>query len=182
MLCSNYYKLHLRPDLLQKQTNTHYMKRLRLLLLLVFHVCLYIPISAQTIGVKTNMLYDATSTMNLGLEVKLADQWTLDVPVNYNPWSFSGNRQMKHILLQPEARYWFCDVFNRHFVGAHLHGGVFNAGKMDLPFDWGENTVKQFRYKGWLAGAGVSYGYHWIIDKRWSLESSLGVEIGRAHV
>ena len=132
-------------------------------------------LSAQTIGVKTNLLYDATGTINLGAEVKLAERWTLDIPVNYNPWRFSDNKQMKHALLQPEARYWFCGTFNRHFLGAHLHGGMYNVGKMNLPSDWGHNSIEKFRYKGWLAGAGISYGYHWILGNRWSLEASLGV-------
>ena len=35
---------------------------------------------------KSNLLYDATTTMNLGLEIGLARKWTLDIPVNYNPW------------------------------------------------------------------------------------------------
>ena len=36
---------------------------------------------AQKIAVKSNLLYDATTTMNLGLEVALARKWTLDIPV-----------------------------------------------------------------------------------------------------
>lgn len=34
---------------------------------------------AQKVAVKSNLLYDATTTMNLGLEVALARKWTLDI-------------------------------------------------------------------------------------------------------
>ena len=71
---------------------------------------------AQKIVVKSNLLYDATTTMNLGLEVALARKWTLDIPVNYNPWKFDDTR-LKHWGIQPELRYWFCESFNRTFIG-----------------------------------------------------------------
>ena len=47
---------------------------------------------AQKVALKSNLLYDATTTMNLGLEIGLVRKWTLDIPVNYNPWKLSdGN-------------------------------------------------------------------------------------------
>lgn len=139
--------------------------------------------TAQKVGLKTNLLYDAMSTINVGVEFKLAPRWTMDISGNYNPWTFSHNRQMKHWLIQPEVRYWLCQEFNGHFFGVHLYGGEYNMGGM-LP--WGFNSGKMFgvienkamqnyRYQGWLAGTGVSYGYHWILGKRWGLEATIGV-------
>lgn len=138
---------------------------------------------AQKAGIKTNLLYDATSTMNLGVEFGLSPKWTLDISGNFNPWTFSDYRKMKHWLVQPEARYWFCEKFNGHFFGIHAHGGQYNWGGM-LP--WGFKNGKMFgsvknthilenRYQGWLAGAGISYGYQWILGNRWSLEATIGV-------
>ena len=43
-------------------------------------------ISAQKVALKTNLLYDATTTLNLGVEVNLARQWTLDLSGSLNPW------------------------------------------------------------------------------------------------
>ena len=40
-------------------------------------------------AIKTNALYWATSTPNLGFEVGLAKKITLDVSGNYNPWSLA---------------------------------------------------------------------------------------------
>lgn len=138
---------------------------------------------AQKFAMKTNLLYDATSTMNLGGEIGLAPKWTLDISGNYNPWTFSDNRKMKHWLIQPEVRWWTCQKFSGHFFGLHGHYAQYNMGGM-LP--WGFETGKMFgnisndamlnhRYEGWLAGGGISYGYHWILGNRWSLEATVGV-------
>ena len=71
---------------------------------------------AQKIAVKSNLLYDATTTMNLGLEVALVRRWTLDIPVNYNPWKFDETR-LKHWGIQPELRKFQPHV---HWVACSL--------------------------------------------------------------
>ena len=43
-------------------------------------------------AIKTNALYWATSTPNLGFEVGLAKKLTLDISGNYNPWKFGDDR------------------------------------------------------------------------------------------
>ena len=87
-------------------------------------------VKAQDIALKSNILYDASGTINLGAEVGLAPKWTLDVSGNYNGWVRSHGRTWKHWMLQPEARYWFCDRFTGHFVGVHAHGGQYNVGNL----------------------------------------------------
>ena len=137
-----------------------------------------ISLSAQNVAVKTNLLYDASTTINLGVEIGLSPKWTLDLSGNYNGWTFNENKKWKHWLLQPEARYWFCERFNGHFLGAHLLGGVYNVGNWNTDFtllgtDFGQ--LKNHRYEGWLAGAGIAYGYHWILARHWSIEAEIGV-------
>ncbi len=125
------------------------------------------------IAVKTNLLYDATTTLNLGAEFRLGRRLTLDIPVNYNPWTFDNNKKLKHVLVQPEVRWWTCEAFNGHFIGLHGHYAYYNIGGLDNPpFSEYMNT---HRFEGWLAGAGVSYGYHWMLGKHWSLEATLGI-------
>ena len=62
-------------------------------------------LSAQNLAVKTNLLYDATATINAGFETGLSPKWTLDVSGNYNGWNMSscGCRKWKHWMVQPEA-------------------------------------------------------------------------------
>ena len=152
--------------------NTRLKRGVILLLLFTFTM----PLWAQNIAVKSNLLYDFTATLNLGVEVKFAPKWTADLSGNYNPFSFSNDKKWKHWMLQPELRYWFCEAFNRHYVGLHLLGGVFNTGNIDTPslislFP----TDKGYRYEGEMVGAGLSYGYHHVLSPRWSLEYSLGL-------
>lgn len=125
-------------------------------------------------AVKTNALYWATTTPNLGFEVALSPKTTLDVSGNYNPWTFSDNRKLKHWLVQPEVRYWLCDRFNGHFFGIHAHYAEFNVGGIKML------GLKNRRYQGNLYGGGLSYGYHWILRKHWSMEAVIGV--GYAHI
>ena len=115
---------------------------------------------AQKIGVKSNLLYDATTSLNLGIELGIAPQWTVDVSGNYNAWTFSDNHKIKHWFVQPEARWWPCQKFSGHFVGAHLLGGEFNMGGM-LPWGFrsgkmlgviGGNALLNHRYDGWGIG------------------------------
>lgn len=95
------------------------MKKVSILIVLVLGC--FIESKAQKVALKSNLLYDATTTMNLGLEFGLARKWTLDVPVNYNPWKPDNGRRLRHWGIQPEVRYWFCEKFRRTFIGVHGH-------------------------------------------------------------
>ncbi len=135
-------------------------------------------LKAQTWALKTNLLADATTSIQLGAEFPLADKWTLETGAAYNGWTFSNNKKWKHWLVQPEVRYWTCDKFMGHFFGFHLLGGQYNLGNFTskahfLGTDF--RLLKQYRYEGWMAGAGLAYGYSWPISKHWSVEATLGL-------
>ncbi len=134
----------------------------------------------QTFGVKSNVLYDATTTFNLGVEVGLAKKWSLDVSGNYNPWEFSDNRQIKHWMVQPELRWWTCERFNGSFFALHGMYAEYNAGGFKLPFGW-EKSFRDHRYDGHLWGVGIGYGYQWILSNHWGLEAEIGVGYARLH-
>ena len=55
------------------------------MLFLLTSLCL----SAQKVVVKTNLLYDATATINLGVEKGLSSKWTIDLSANFT--TRSGN-------------------------------------------------------------------------------------------
>lgn len=157
------------------------MKASNLLIRAVVAVVLLLSLQAvraQKVAIKSNLLYDATSTINLGLEFGLSSKWTLDVSGNYNPWTFSDNRKWKHWMVQPEARYWTCNKFMGSFLAMHLLGGQLNFGNWDTDFkllgtDF--SVLKDHRVEGWFVGAGVGYGYAWPLGKHWNLEAELGV-------
>lgn len=125
------------------------------------------------LAVKTNLLYNLTTTLNLGAELKLSDYLTLDLAVSYNPWEFSDNRKLKHILVQPELRYWINEPFNGHFLASHLIYSNFNVGNLDLPLGI-LSGLRDYRYRGNAYGFGFSYGYQWMLSPRWNLEATFG--------
>ena len=134
--------------------------------------------SAQEWALKSNLLYDSTTTINLGFETALAEKWTFDLSGNWNPFQFEDNMKWKHWLIQPEFRYWTCRKFGGHFFAAHLLGGQYNFGNIDgLPNFLGSDLsqLADHRYEGWYAGAGVGYGYAWMLGKHWNLEAEIGV-------
>ena len=98
-----------------------------LIFILLMSGCFISEGKAQKIALKSNLLYDFTGTLNLGVEIGLGRKWTLEVPVNYNPWKPDSGRRLRHWGIQPEARYWFCERFNRTFVGLHGHYADFNV-------------------------------------------------------
>lgn len=122
---------------------------------------------AQKIGLKTNTLYWAATTPNIGIEIALGAKTTLELNGAYNPWTFADDKKMRFWLVQPEARYWFCERFEGHFIGLHAHGAQYFGG------------FNRTRYDGYLAGGGFTYGYDWIISPHWNLEAVVGVGYAR---
>ena len=133
-------KLALRRLRLCNTTMKDFRHRLTLLAALVLFM---LPVSAQHTAVKTNALYWATTTPNIAVETKLARKWTGELSVGWNPFTFSDNRKIRHIAVQPEARYWLCSPYAGHFLAAHLIYSHYNAGGIN-PNRSLENDKKLF--------------------------------------
>lgn len=152
-------------------------KRLGLCLILVMLTGWLGPVRAQSFAVKTNLIYDATATVNVGMELGLAPRWTFDLSGNLNTWSKNEYTKWKHWMVQPEARYWFCDRFSRHFIGAHLLTGAFNFGNINnnisfLGTDF--SVLSDYRYQGYAYGGGLAYGFAFVLSKHLNLELEVG--------
>lgn len=162
----------------------------RKLFILLVSCFVSVNIMAQ-VAVKTNLPMDALLIPNAGIEFGLSKKWTLDVPVYYNPFmykdnkgvdntgSVEGDKMLKLGMVQPELRYWLCDKFNGHFFGFHLMGGVYQTTGIDLPFSPFDDLMTH-RYKGEFYGAGISYGYQFVLGRHWNLGLTLG--LGYAYV
>ena len=128
---------------------------------------------------KTNLLQAATTTPNLGFEVGLDERGTLELSGGYNPWRLNtmdkNNRKLVYWIARAEVRYWSRERFNGHFFGAHVFHGQYNISNHTIPlfFD------KKYRYEGNALGAGVSYGYSWILGRRWNIELTAGIGLAR---
>ena len=134
--------------------------------------------AAQDYGVKTNIIYDLTSTVNLGLEYRLADRWTFDMSGNYNAWTLKEDARWKHWMVQPEIRFWNCDAFSGHFVALHAIAGQYNFGGIRNNINYLGTDFSQlsdYRFQGYLMGGGIAYGYAWILGRHLNLEAELGL-------
>lgn len=145
--------------------------------LLITGLLTVISAAAQTMGVKTNFVGDALLSPNISVEFGLDTHWTLDASYQANFWDLGGSK-WKHWALQPEARYWFCERFAGHFIGAHAIGGEYNFGGIRNNFHFMGNdfsVLTDRRYQGWAAGAGLAYGYARVLGIHWNLEAELGI-------
>ena len=152
----------------------------RFVLLLAFLVFGVVASNAQNVAVKSNLLYDATQTINLGVEVGLHQRWTLDLSGNYNSWSKDSSVKWRHLFIQPEARYWFCDRFAGHFIGGHLIYGAFNFGNLNNNISFlgtDLTSLSKYRYQGFGYGIGLSYGYAFLLSKHLNLGNGAGCGI-----
>jgi len=127
-------------------------------------------------SVKINALYGLVAlTPNIAVEIGLSRKISLDLAVGVNPFKQKGteesNKKLNHLLIKPEIRYWLCERSNGHFFGVHPLYINYNISdrKVPLLFD------KKYRYEGNGYGIGVSYGYHWMLNKHWGIELNAGV-------
>lgn len=134
-------------------------------------------LSAQKVAIKTNLISDAVTSPSLGVEFKMKPKWTFDLTGQLNAWNIH-ERRWRHWMVQPEARYWICEAFQGSFFGVHAIGGQYNIGNIDnnikfLGSDF--SKLKDHRYQGWGVGAGIAYGYDWILGRHWNLEAEIGI-------
>lgn len=143
--------------------------------LLVTGIC---GLSAQKVALKTNLISDAVTSPNIGVEFRMAPKWTFDLSGQMNAWNIN-ERRWRHWMVMPEARVWFCEAFQGSFWAIHALGGQYNVGNINplinsfLGSDF--SGLKDHRYEGWAGGAGIGYGYDWILAKHWNLEFEIGV-------
>ena len=141
--------------------------------------------NAQKVAVKTNALYWATATPNIGMEFAMGDRWTFELEGGYNPWNLDtdNNMKVKHWLVSPEFRYWFCNSFQGHFIGINANYTQFNIGGLpkgmpnlfvNLNTEVPMPDLSVARIQGWAVGAGLTYGYAFPIARRWNMEFTVG--------
>lgn len=149
----------------------------RFTMLFISIVALIGSLHAQTVAVKTNLIGDGLLSPNASIEVGIAPKWSAEISGQFNLWDVNDHK-WKHYAIQPELRYWMCQRFAGHFFGLHLIGGQYNFGNIDADFTFlgsDFSNLKDNRYQGWGAGAGIAYGYAWPVARHWNIEAELGI-------
>lgn len=116
-------------------------------------------------ALKTNMLELAVGIANIGLEVRLGCNLSIDLPFAYSPYTKSSDYRIRVMMLRPELRYWFRGAFDGHFVGVHGIGGIYNVSV---------NSDTRYQSNRMAYGVGLSYGYIFRLSKHWGVELELG--------
>jgi hypothetical protein len=126
------------------------------------------------VALKTNLLYGATTTLNLGVEFLLNKDLTLDISGGWNPFVYTNNKKFAHYMVQPTLRYWIQEPFNGHFIGSSLMYANFNMGGLDLSGSIMPALAK-YRYRGNAYNISFQYGHRWSLAPRWAIETTLNV-------
>lgn len=120
---------------------------------------------------RTNMLYDALTVPNVGVQWSFNERWTVGVNWMYSWWKDGErNRFLRTYGGDFEVRYFLGDRtgINR-FAGHHV--GVY--GQM-LTYDI-EFGKRGYLGDRWSYAAGVSYGYSLPVAKRLSIDFAVGI-------
>ncbi len=127
------------------------------------------------VTLKTNAVGWALGLVNLGVEVDLAEHWSMQLPVYWSSWDYFKNTiKLRAVVLQPEVRYWFNETNEKWFVGAHFGLAWYNVA-------W--NGKVRIQDQGWDKpglGGGLAAGYRMPLSKKnpnWKVEFSLGVGV-----
>lgn len=124
--------------------------------------CCCITATAQRVALKTNALYWATASPNLGLELRVNRHITFNVEGTFNRLK-AGKFDTRAEIVNPEVRYWFSARPQAgHFLGVAAVVSNYNL------------LIDHQRHNGDLAGGGLTYGYSFVLGRHWSLEATVG--------
>lgn len=127
-------------------------------------------------AIKTNLLYDIASVVNVGIEIPIRSHYSVDVDLLFPWWVWDDgtedSRRDRFILVNGniEGKYWFGDRSRRSVLTGWYAGLYTGGGLYDIEID-GEGDQGEFIILG-----GVSGGYAHTVNRSGSLrlEYSLG--------
>lgn len=133
------------------------------------------------IALRTNLLYDATLSPNLGVDVRVDSAWTVGLLVGINAWDINEkeNKKWRHALFSIRARKYRDSLFHKGYYEADVIYSHYNVGNTKIPFGL-YSAVKDRRLQGDLIALGGKYGYSWILSRTWRIEAEAGVAVGYA--
>lgn len=121
-------------------------------------------------ALKTNLLYDAMTALNIEIEVPIGQHWSVAGEYIF-PWWLSKRKQkcLQSLSGYLEGRYWFGDRTGRRQLTGWFAGMYAGGGNYDV--EWGNKG-----YQGeFIIPAALSGGYAHRIGRNLSMEYSLGV-------
>ncbi|MBR0037704.1 MAG: DUF3575 domain-containing protein [Bacteroidales bacterium] len=148
---------------------------------LIISICLIEAsvVNAQDFAFRNNLLYDATLTPNLGIELKLDSVWSVGTNAGFNAWDInkSKNKKWRHVMVSPFVRHYNEQMFRGPFWSLHTLYSHYNVGGVKFPLGI-YPKVRNHRLQGDLLALGGSYGYNWQLTDHWHIEVELGMALG----
>lgn len=133
------------------------------MLCFLLFLCNPTDLRAQRVALKTNLADWITASPNLSVEFAVSNRFSLDLSGTVAPFYLKDDLYFKHARLQPELRYWFQNLLTKHYIGITAFYSTYDAGYKDKA------------YFGDSYAAGLTYGYNWILSRRWNFEVNAGV-------
>lgn len=121
-------------------------------------------------ALKTNLLYDAMTALNIEIEVPIGQHWSVAGECIF-PWWLSERKQhcLQSLSGYLEGRYWFGERTERRQLAGWFAGGYAGGGCYDV--EWGDKG-----YQGeFIIPIALSGGYAHRIGHNLSMEYSLGL-------
>jgi len=144
-----------------------------------------IPVSAETdfpelsepakkvscVCLKNNLLYSAALVANLGVEFRLCNKLSLDLPFSFSPYDITETFKIRTLSAQPSLRFWTNETYRGFFISAYGHVGFFNVAlggktRYQSPEVWNNPSY----------GGGVGAGWRLMFGRssNWGVEFELG--------
>ena len=107
------------------------------------------------VALRTNLLYDATLSPNLGVDVRVDSLRTIGLLAGVNAWDIdkAKNKKWRHMLFSLRAREYRDSLFHKGYYEADLIYSHFNVGNTKIPFGI-YSAVKDRRLQGDLIALG----------------------------
>ena len=144
--------------------------------------------SSQDLSIRNNLIYDASGSLNIGVEYPLGRRISVGANLGLKTWPrflfwdteyVNNTTHWKHILAAPEFRYYLDQVYDGWFAGVDLIYTHYNVGNVKFPFGLYPD-VAEHRVQGDFFGGGLFMGYSWWIGSHWRIEAEAGLGVGLA--
>ena len=88
------------------------------------------------VALRTNLLYDATLSPNLGVDVRVDSTWTVGLLAGINAWDIDKetNKKWRHMLFSFRARKYRDSLFHKGYFEGDLIYSHYNVGNTKIPF------------------------------------------------
>ncbi len=119
---------------------------------------------AQRVAISTNAIEWGILAPNISGEITLSTHSSMTMDLTIDPkFSVSDRFKSNNNTMKYSYRRWFKQAMSSHFVGVNMMFSTYDVRFMDHYY-WGN-----------IVGAGITYGYSWVLNSRINIVPTIGV-------